>query len=181
VVRTTCLILIILFTGIALQAQNDTNIQNWQSEDDFRNAESAVLEKIVWLEENPMSTASNDTKSISEYIITWLSNVPYMSVTFDEVFLEGFSNTKKYKFGEKFRVTYLFGKSYFILTHPDEDNEAAASSRGIEGMVKVYQELKKVDPSVKHRILEKYSRMVKSNKIETYTQTQLAKAQAESF
>lgn len=180
-IRIGIFVLLILFAGITLQAQNTDDDHNWKSEDDFRNAEQAVLKKIVWLEENPIATASNDTKSLSEYVLNWLSNSPYMSVTFDEVFLEGLSNTKKYKFGEKFRVTYLFGKSYFILTHPDEDNEAAASSRGIEGMVKVYQELKKVDPSVKHRILEKYSRMVNSNKIETYAQTQLAKVKEESF
>ena len=156
------------------------SIPKWQTEEDFRSAESSVLEKILWLEDNPMATISNDTKSISEYILYWLSNAQYMSVTFDEVFLEGLSNNNKYKFGEKFRVTYLFGKSYFILSNKGIVNEVGASRRGIEGMVKVYQELKKIDPSAKHRILEKYSRLVKTDKIDDYVESQLAKVDAES-
>jgi len=156
------------------------SIPKWQTEEDFRRAEHSILEKILWLEDNPMATVSNDTKSISEYVLYWLSNAQYMSVTFDEVFLEGLSNNKKYKFGEKFRVTYLFGKSYFIISNKGVDNELGASQRGIEGMVKVYQELKKIDPSAKHRILEKYSRLVKSDKIDDYVESQLAKVDAES-
>lgn len=156
------------------------SIPNWQTEEDFRSAESSILEKILWLEDNPMATASNDTKSISEYILSWLSNAQYMSVTFDEVFFDGLSNNKKYKFGEKFRVTYLFGKSYYILKQKGDGTEVGASTRGIEGIVKVYQELKKIDPSVKHRTLEKYSRLVKYDKIEAYVENQLAKVNAES-
>ena len=125
-----------------------------------------------------MSTSTNDTKAITEYILNWLTNVPYLEVTFDEVFLEGLTN-KKYKFGEKFRVTYLFGKSYYVINHPDPEDaaksEASASARGIEGMVKVYQELLKIDPSVRHRTLEKYSRLLRQEKLENYTSSLLIK------
>ena len=158
-----------------LQGQDISN-QNWQSDEDFKMAEDNVKQSIVWLEGNPISTASNDTKAISEYILNWLTNVPYLSVTYDEVFLEGLTN-KKYKFGDKFRVTYLFGKSFYVINNPEEDNgyEASASARGIEGMVKVYQELLKIDPSVKHKTLDRYSRLHRQDKLNTYTESQLAK------
>ena len=167
-------ILIIGFSQIA-NTQTISGDQNWQTEEDFKGAESNVIENILWLEENPLSTSTNDTKAITEYVLNWLSNNPYMSVTYDEIFLEGLMNSKKYKFGEKFRITYLFGKSFYVLSLPDQQDEANSSARGIEGMVKVYQELKKVDPSVKHRALEKYSRMYRSGKLVEFTQTQLAK------
>lgn len=158
-----------------LQAQDITE-QNWQTEKDFRLAEDNVKQNITWLEENPLATVTNDTKAISEYVLNWLANVPYISVTYDEVFFEGLTN-KKYKFGNKFRITYLFGKSYYVISHPEaaDGDEASASARGIEGMVKVYQELLKIDPSVKHRVLEKYSRLVRQEKLNTYAETQLAK------
>jgi len=168
------LLLFAFFLSAKIIAQNITN-QNWQTEDDFRLDEDNVKENIIWLEENPLATSSNDTKAVTEYVLNWLSNTPYISVTNDEVFLEGLTNIKKYKFGEKFRVTYLFGKSYYIITNPEKPNEANASARGVLGMVKVYQELKIVDPSVRHRILEKYSRLVKSNRLESYIQTRLNK------
>ena len=155
-------------------------MENWQTEEDFRDAESKIKQSIIWLEENPLSTVSNDTKAITEYVLNWLANVPYLSVTYDEVFLEGLTN-KKYKFGEKFRVTYLFGKSYYVITHPEDSvaNEVNASARGIEGMVKVYQELKKIDPSVKHKVLEKYSRLVRQEKLAYYTESALNKSEIE--
>lgn len=158
-----------------LQAQDITE-QNWQTEKDFRLAEDNIKQSIIWLEENPLATLTNDTKAISEYVLNWLANVPYISVTYDEVFLEGLTN-KKYKFGDKFRITYLFGKSYYVISHPEasDGDEARASARGIDGMVKVYQELLKIDPSVKHRVLDKYSKLVRQEKLANYVETQLAK------
>ena len=162
-----------------LQAQQLTE-QNWQTEEDFRLVESNIKQNIVWLEGNPLATVSNDTKAITEYVLNWLANSPYISVTYDEVFLEGLTN-KKYKFADKFRVTYLFGKSYYVISHPDDSvgGEVGASVRGIKGVVSVYQELIKIDPSVKHRVLEKYSRLVKQERLENYTEAQLAKTRIE--
>ena len=158
-----------------LQAQDITE-QNWQTEKEFRLAEDNVKQNIIWLEENPLATMSNDTKAITEYVLNWLANAPYISVTYDEVFLEALTN-KKYKFRDKFRITYLFGKSYYVISHPEaaDGDEARASARGIEGMVKVYQELIKIDPSVKHRVLDKYSKLIRQEKLTHYVETQLAK------
>jgi hypothetical protein len=148
---------------------------NWESESDFRRDEPKIIENILWLEANPIASTANNTKDITAYVIDWLSNCPYVTVLYDEMFLENLAHNKKYKFSEKFRVTYLFGKSYYILLNPDDSNEVKASARGIEGMVKVYRELKKIDPDVKHRLLEKYSRMEKKGKIEAYTESMLNK------
>ena len=162
-----------------LQAQQLTE-KNWQTEEDFRLVEENIKQNIIWLEENPLATISNNTKAITEYVLNWLANSPYISVTYDEVFLESLTN-KKYKFGEKFRITYLFGKSYYVITHPNDSagGEVGASARGIEGMVKVYQELIKIDPSVKHRVLDKYSRLVRQERLESYTKDQLGKPKIE--
>lgn len=174
-IRLFLLIITTSIIGLHLQAQ-DISVQNWQTEKDYRLAENNVKQSIIWLEENPLATTSNDTKAITEYILKWLANAPYISVTYDEVFLEGLTN-KKYKFSDKFRITYLFGKSYYAISHPEatDGDVARASARGIEGMVRVYQELIKIDPSVKHRILEKYSKLSRQQKLNTYAETQLAK------
>lgn len=176
-IRILLLFITTSILGFNLHAQ-EINSQNWLTEEDFRSAENDIKQNIVWLEENPMATVSNDTKAITEYVLNWLTNVPYLSVTYDEVFLEGLTN-KKYKFGEKFRVTYLFGKSYYVITHPEDSvgSEASASARGIEGMVKVYEELIKVDPSVKNKLLDKYSRLVRQEKLYSYTEAQLLKSE----
>ncbi len=177
-IRLAGLLWMCLLFSLPLYGQEKT--MNWQTADDFRAAEANVKETILWLEDNPLSTPRNDTKAMTEYVLTWLANVPYLEVTYDEIFLEGLSDSRRYKFGEKFRVTYLFGKSCYVINHQQVMDEAAASARGIKGMVKVYEELKKVDPSVKHRVLEKYQRLEKSGKTLNYVRSQLRKVAGEA-
>lgn len=149
---------------------------DWSSDADFREVEPVVKENIIWLENHPLATAENDTKALTEYVLNWISEVPYLEVTYNELFISQLSNSKRYKFGEKFRVTYLFGKSYYLIDSPGDSDEAKASARGIEGMVAVYSELIKYDPSVRHSLLEKYSRLVKKGKTVDYVQSVIDKA-----
>ncbi len=172
--RVYVIFISLIISSLNLFAQTTIDA-NWESESDFRKDEPKVIENIVWLEANPIASATNNTKDITAYVVNWLSNCPYVTVLYDEVFLEGLANNKKYKFSEKFRVTYLFGKSYYLLLNPGDPNEAKACARGIEGMVKVYRELKKVDPDAKHSMLEKYSRLEKKGKIEAYATNLLSK------
>ncbi len=169
----------LVLLSVSFLAQGQVDNPHWQTATDFKKAEDKVKETILWLEENPLATVSNDTKAMTEYVLTWLTNVPYLEVKYDELFLESLSDSKRYKFGEKFRVTYLFGKSYYVINHQAEADEAEAIARGIKGMVKVYQELKKIDPSVKHRVLEKYERLEKTGKTLGYVRNQLSKTVAE--
>ena len=168
-------IMILIFIPIVTANAQHVGSMNWSSEEDFKQDEKYIVEDILWLEENPLASLTNDTKAISSYVLNWLSNTPYISVTLDEIFLEGISNNKKYKYAEKFRVTYLFGKSLYEIQHQGNDDEVMASARGIEGMAKVYMELKKSDPSAKNRLLEKYAKMVKNNRIESYVRTEIQK------
>ena len=169
------LIILFLFIQVICSAQQ-VNDQTWESEEDYRKDENVILEDILWLENNPLATATNDTKAITGYVLNWLTGTPYISVTYDEIFLSGLTNSKKYKFGEKFRVTYLLGKAYYLIQHQDKPDEARACARGIEGMVKVYTELKKVDPSVRYSLLEKYTRLSKRDRTLSYVQTMLEKS-----
>jgi hypothetical protein len=180
VTRVFFLIITSIVLNADLIAQN-VIMADWQTDDDFRRAEDGIKQNILWLENNPIASSSNDTKAITENVLNWLTHVPYLSVTYDEIFLESLTSSK-YKFGDKFRVTYLFGKSYYVINHPHDSVsiETKASARGIEGMVKVYQELKKMDPSVRHRVLEKYSRLVRQEKLHSYTESALAKSETDT-
>ena len=173
-IRLILIGVVLLFFPICLLGQQITD-QAWQTEEDFRAVEPIVLENIEWLENHPLATPSNDTKALTEYVLNWLSGTPYIAVKYDEIFLDRLANSKKYKFGEKFRITYLFGKSYYMINNQSEASEISACSRGIEGMVAVYAELKKVDSSVHHGMLEKYSRLLKTGKLESYVKTTLEK------
>ena len=172
---TIKLSLIFLLATVNAQAQRIGEI-GWETPEDFKEQESLVVEDILWLEENPVATGVNDTKAISEFVLAWLTANPYLSVNLDEVFLEQIVDNKKFKYGEKFRVTYLFGKAVYQIENQDNVDETRASTRGIAGMVKVYYELQKFDPSIRNRILERYAKLYEDGKLENYVETTLSKS-----
>ena len=149
---------------------------DWSTESEFRAEEQNIVANILWLEEYPVATNLNDTKGITEYVLLWLTDTPYLSITLDAVFLDNIVNKKKFKYGEKFRVTYLFGKAFYHIDNQDNINEAEASTRGIIGMVKVYGELQKFDPTIRNRTLEKYSKMHSSGRLTSYVESILNKS-----
>jgi hypothetical protein len=171
-------IIIFIFFSIGtanLFAQTVGNT-SWTTIEEFKAEEPSIARNIVWLENNPIATEQNDTKALSEYIISWLSNTPYISVILDGVFLESLMDNKRFKYAEKFKVTYLFGKSLYIIEHQDDLDEVKASARGIEGMITVYNELKQLDPSLNNSVLEKYSRLSSKFKLEKYVNDRLSQS-----
>jgi len=164
--------------SVNLFAQTIGN-STWETIEDFKAEEPIIVRNIIWLENNPIATEQNDTKAMSENIISWLSNTPYISVILDGVFLENLMNNKRFKYAEKFKVTYLFGKSLYIIEHQDDLDEVKASSRGIEGMIKVYKELKQLDSSLSSAVLEKYERLRTKGKLDKYVADRLAQSNSE--
>ena len=148
---------------------------DWENEEDFRLVEDKIIEDILWLEENPFATEINDTKAITEYVLEWLKYAPYISVTLDEVFTESITRNKKYKYGDKFLVTYLFGKSVYTLQNPDDGSEVNAAARGVEGMIKVYIELLRTDSKAFNRSLEYYRSLYERGGLTDYVREQFEK------
>lgn len=171
--RTLFIVFFLITIYLPGVAQTVGNL-SWETIDEFKAEEPNIVKNIVWLENNPIATEQNDTKALSEYIISWLSNTPYLKVVLDGVFLESLMNNKQFKYAEKFKVTYLFGKSLYIIEHQDNPDEISASTRGVEGMVTLYKELKLVDPSLRNSVLEKYTRLSQKGKLESYVRDKLS-------
>ncbi len=165
-------LLFILFFVESLTAQK-IGETNWVIENDFRQDEQIIANNIIWLEENPFATDSNDTKAITSYVLNWVTRTPYISVTSEEVFTSGIVNNKKYKYAEKFKVTYLFGKSIYTIQNQDEPKEVDACMRGLAGMIKVYEEILKQDPKATNRDLNYYRDLYYSNRLKGYVEEQL--------
>lgn len=170
--RILSIVLFFIALSLGVEAQTVGNT-SWKTVDEFKAEEPNIVKNIIWLENNPLATEQNDTKALSEYIISWLSNTPYLSVILDGIFLESIMNNRKFKYAEKFKVTYLFGKSLYVIEHQDKPDEVMASVRGIEGMVTVYKELKRLDTSLRNGVLEKYSRMKEKGKLKAYVRDRL--------
>lgn len=176
--RIVLLVFFYSLLSVNLFAQTIGN-SSWETIEEFKAEEPVIVRNIIWLENNPIATEQNDTKALSENIISWLSNTPYISVILDGVFLESLMNNKRFKYAEKFKVTYLFGKSLYIIEHQDDLDEVKASIRGIEGMITVYKELKQLDNSLSNSVLEKYQRLGNKGKLDKYVTDRLAQSNSE--
>ena len=170
--KTSILTILLFLSALTLSAQH-LGDGIWNSEDDFRNSEQEILENIQWLEENPFATEANDTKAISQYVLDWLTETPYVSVTLDQVFTDKFARNKKYKYGDKLLITYLFGKSAYVIQNPEDNGETNASVQGVISMIKVYEELIKADLKAYNRALEHYRDLYKNGILEEYVREQL--------
>lgn len=166
---------LVVLMGVSTAFAQHVGNTDWDSEESFRQDEQYIINDILWLEENPFATKDNNTKVISDYVIRWITETPYVSVKFDEIFTGGIVNNKKYKYSDKIRVTYLFGKSLYVIEHQGEPNETAASLRGLEGVVKVYREIISVDPNAKHKELEYYKELFDSHQLRDYVAAHLKK------
>jgi len=171
--RKVLVSILLIYASATLSFAQSIGQTDWISEEDFRNDETIIVDNILWLEENPFATETNDTKAISEYVLQWLTETPYLSVYLDEVFTDGIVTKKKYKYGDKMVVTYLFGKSIYAIENQKDASEAEASTRGLEGMVKVYQELLKADLKAYNRRLDFYSDMFDKGNLNAYVKSQL--------
>lgn len=146
---------------------------DWETDQEFRDVEEKISNNILWLEQNPFASETNNTKAITSFVLDWVSNVPYILVNNDNLFTESILNSKKYKYAEKFRITYLFGKTYYTIQNQDDPNESEATIRGLIGMINVYEEVLKVDKSVQHRDLENYRQLYYSEQLSSYVKTRL--------
>jgi len=170
--RKISITVFLFIVGITISFGQSIGRTDWISEEDFREDESIIVDNILWLEENPFATEANDTKAISEYVLQWLTEAPHLSVRLDEVFTDGIVK-KKYKYGDKMLVTYLFGKSVYTIENQEESSEVNASVRGLVGMLKVYQELLKVDLKAYNKTLDFYSDMHDKGNLDDYVRNLL--------
>ncbi len=166
-------ILVLLIVCITVSYGQNIGDTNWKTEQDFRNSEKDVAGSIIWLEQNPFASESNDTKAITSYVLNWITNAPHVFVNNDNLFTLGIVNNKKYKYAEKFRVTYLFGKTIYAINHQEQPDEVEATIRGLEGMINVYEEIIIVDQGGIHHDLENYRQLHHSNRLEEYVRQQM--------
>ena len=170
--KSSLVTILLLYASVSVLGQN-LGETDWRTEEDFRNSEQEILDNIIWLEENPFATDANDTKAITQYVLYWLTETPYVSVTLDQVFTDKLFRNKKYKYGDKLLITYLFGKSAYIIQNPEDTSERNASLHGVLSMIKVYEELLKSDLKAFNRTLEHYRDINSNGILDDYVREQL--------
>jgi hypothetical protein len=139
------LLLVFMF---GLGAQSSTAQKRGPSTPEER---ARALQLVRALEADPLA---KDAKDARRWLITWLTDVPDITVTICQDYLKPiFDKDKNYASDLFFQMT--FSSAAFIIEHPDQAKDAVAVNQaGIEGTLRAYEAILKSKPKARWPFLD---------------------------
>ncbi|HEV2913678.1 MAG TPA: hypothetical protein VGX92_10390 [Pyrinomonadaceae bacterium] len=117
------------------------------------------------LEADPLA---RDSKDARRWLVTWLTDVPDITVTICPDYLRPiFNQDKNYAPDLFFQMT--FSSAAFIIEHPDQANDAVAVNlAGVEGTLKAYEAILKAKPKARWPFLDELIERRSKGTLEEY-------------
>lgn len=155
--------------------QNLDGPNEWTTKEEYKSAESQVIENIKWLETNPLHDDEELRKEVGAYVMKWLLGCPYLTIEMSLKYEGDIMMDKKYEYAGKVATLFLFGKALYMLEHPDEKKkelERNSDERGIISMVTAYKILvEQKGKDAKHKTMDKYVKMEKEGKLAEFVKS----------
>ncbi len=108
--------------------------------------------KIATLLEN--DPLNKNAEALSRELLTWLIQIPDITVTICTGMLGDYSQIKE-DYKGTMTTQLSFGEAKFVIEHPEQANdEYQVSLAGVESVLRTYQNIKKVKPKVRIEPLE---------------------------
>jgi hypothetical protein len=60
---------------------------------------------------------------------------------------------------------FMFGKTLYLIEHPDDKDEANAEYAGVKDMITLYGVITKKNPDLKSKVMERYIKLEGSGKL----------------
>jgi hypothetical protein len=110
-----------------------------------------VIQLVHALESDPLNKDSADAR---RWLLTWLTDVPDVSVTICPDYLRPiFGKDKNYSSELFFQMT--MSSAAFIVGHPEQANDdVAVNKAGVEGTLRAYEAILKVKPKARWEFLD---------------------------
>lgn len=173
--KTVYLIFFTFLPTVAL-TQNIPEPPNWETEEDYKRVEDAIVENILWLEENPITKDDEKAKLVYEYVLRWLVDCTYIIVEVEGDFITPIDTN--YKYNSTMTVAYMLGKGLYAIREIDQ-NRIDAVKRGVLGMIYTYNSILKSDVEAKNETLEKYKNLYGEGLLRNYIEENLTEIKKE--
>lgn len=129
------------------------------------------------LETDPFN---KDAKNARAWLVTFLSDVPDITVTISDCYLGSiFGKDKNYSSELFFQST--FASAAFMIEHPDQaKDDVAVNKAGIEGTLRMYEAILKQKPKAKWAFLDELRERRDKGTLEDYVREAAAKCKSKS-
>jgi len=94
-----------------------------------------------------------DAKKFRESLFTWIIEVPDIHIEICSAYLDSEKSTDKNYGSEIFGQT-MFSGAAFIIEHPEANDRVAVNLAGVEGALKVYENVLTTKPKAKSAFLD---------------------------
>ncbi|PHR13066.1 MAG: hypothetical protein COA40_06025 [Aequorivita sp.] len=137
-----------------------------ESETDFKNYETEVVNAITWLENTPINQNPAQRKDVNSFLLQWMTGTPTISIELGE-FQTGLTADNS-----DLLVMYLAGWSKFAIENPTEkENKLLCNLAGVKSVLNLYS--KNVGKGIqKNKKLEKLLKMDESE-LKVYVQKEI--------
>ena len=125
------------------------------------------------LETDPFN---KEAKNARAWLITWLTDVPDISVTISPCYLGPLFEKKDKNYGSELFFQSTFAMAVFMIEHPDQaKDEVAVNKAGVEGALRMYEAVLKEKPKAKWPFLDDLIARREQGKLEDYVREAAAK------
>jgi hypothetical protein len=159
---TSCVI------ALAATAQNGPNIPkdySLKKAEDYAPLKQNVIDCIKWMRGNHPDIQSSERKQAAAFVLQWVTGSPDVSVQLGTKFFTDVSGEKKNPYGADLAIMFMFGKTLYLIEHPDDKDEANAEYAGVKDMITLYEVILKRNADNKSKMMEKYVKLEKDGKL----------------
>ncbi len=128
------LLLVLVSTNslIAQDFQVPTDV-NFQTDQDFKNAEVDVVKAVNWLENTPVNMETDKRKDVNSFLMKWMTGTPNVSIE-----LAQFQTDLTDKNPDLLMI-YMAGWSKYAIENPSESsNKLECNLAGVKSVLKIY-------------------------------------------
>lgn len=115
------------------------------------------------LEKNPLVKGGDEDRV---WLFQWIVEIPDIQVRTCESPLDQLRDDQSDRHGRELYLQQVFGITTFLIENPaKKDDWVAQQVAGLESVLRAYRAMKKADPSVRWRSLERYDELRKEGKL----------------
>jgi hypothetical protein len=169
------LLCLIVFRSVAQTGPNVPKDYSLKKAEDYAPLKQNVIDCIKWMRSNHPDFQPSQRKEAAAFVLQWITGSPDVSVQLGTKFFTDVSGDKKFAYGSDLSMMFMFGKTLFLIEHPENKSEADAEYAGVKDMLTLYEVILKKNPDMKSKVLDKYVKLEKDGKLKDTVQKECDK------
>ena len=161
-------LLLLLSAALCANAQQGPNVPkdySLKKAEDYKTYEQNVIDCIKWMRANHPDYKPDERKAAGAFVLQWTTGAPDVSLQLGSKYFTDISKDSKFLYSSDLAIMFMFGKTLYLIEHPDDKDEANAEYAGVKDMITLYGVITKKNPDLKSKVMERYIKLEGSGKL----------------